>query len=74
MLIILDGLENLCGLLNVNSYNNKTIEYLNQFVNKCVQVKMIIIATMRTKASDLFSLINPSFEWNSQFKIDLNWS
>lgn len=35
-LIILYSLENLCGILNTNSYNPKTIEKLNQFVGKVV--------------------------------------
>jgi ATP-dependent 26S proteasome regulatory subunit len=64
ILIILDCLENLCGILNINSYNSKAIEYFNQFIGKVVTGKVILISTMRTKASDIFAIINPSFEWN----------
>jgi hypothetical protein len=69
MLIILDCLENLCGILNTHSYNNKHIEYINQLTNRIVKGKVILIATMRTQASDMFSIINPSFEWNEQYMI-----
>lgn len=69
VLIVLDALENLCGILNMSSYNSKNIEYLNKFVNKVVTGKIIFIATMRTNASELFTLINPTFEWNQKYII-----
>ncbi len=64
ILIILDSLENLCSILNTHSYNSKAIDCLNKFVNKVVLGKIIVIANMRTTASEMFSQINPSFEWN----------
>lgn len=67
VLIILDSLENLCGILNLSSYNARCIESLNKFVGHVVSGKIIVIATMRTKSSDMFSVINPSFEWNKIF-------
>ncbi|HSW76451.1 MAG TPA: ATP-binding protein [Candidatus Saccharimonadales bacterium] len=69
LLIVLDSLENLCGLLNHSSYNARCIEAFNKFVGHVVSGKVILIATMRTKASDMFSIINPSFEWNKQYII-----
>lgn len=64
ILIILDNLENLCGILNTSSYNPKAIEKLNQFVGNVVIGKVVLIATMRTSAYSIFSVINPIFEWN----------
>ncbi len=64
ILLILDSLENLCGILNCSSYNSKMIEYFNKFVNKVVTGKIILIATMRTRSSITFESINPSFEWH----------
>ncbi len=69
ILIILDNLENCCSLLNTSSYNSKTIDYLNKFVGRVVSGKIILIATMRTRASELFNYINPSFEWNHSYNI-----
>lgn len=66
-LIILDSLENLCSLLNKNSYNHKVIDYLNQFVNTCINNKIIVLATIRTTAFDLFSIVNPTFSWCVKF-------
>lgn len=70
ILIILDGFEHLCGILNVNSYNHKNIDFFNQFVNKKVTGKIILITTMRTTACSLFKSINPSFEWNTTYTIE----
>lgn len=70
ILIILDSLENLCGILNNRSYNPKTVERLNQFVGKVVTGKVVLISTMRTRSSTIFSTINPSFEWNINTNID----
>ena len=64
ILIVLDCLENLCGILNCSSYNAKIVEYFNKFVNKVVTGKIILIATMRTRSSMTFETINPSFEWD----------
>jgi DNA polymerase III delta prime subunit len=69
ILIILDSLENLCGILNVNSYNPKTVEKLNQFVGKVVTGKVILMATMRSSAHSIFSSINPAFEWNAHTRV-----
>lgn len=69
MLIVLDALENLCGILNTSSYNSKNIEYLNKFIGKVVTGKVVFIATMRTNASELFAMINPTFEWNQKYII-----
>lgn len=69
VLIILDSLENLCGILNSHSYNSKTVERFNQFVGKVVTGKVVLIATMRTSAFNIFSIINPSFEWNTHTDI-----
>ncbi len=64
ILIILDSLENLCGILNCSSYNAKNIEFFNKFTNKVVNGKILMIATMRIRASITFNTINPSFEWH----------
>lgn len=69
ILIILDGFENLCGILNTHSYNHKCIEYINQFVNQTIKGKVLLIATMRTAAHELFETINPAFEWDATYQI-----
>jgi hypothetical protein len=69
ILIILDSLENLCSILNTHSYNSKAIDCLNKFINRVVLGKVIIICNMRTNSSEMFSLINPSFEWDASISI-----
>lgn len=69
VLIILDSLENLCGLLNCSSYNARTVEYFNKFVGKVVTGKVVLIVTMRTRSSITFNTINPAFEWYHQYDI-----
>lgn len=69
ILIVLDGFENLCGILNTSSYNHKHIEYINQFVNQTIKGKVLLIATMRTTAVQLFETINPAFEWDAKYTI-----
>ena len=69
IVIILDNLENLCSLLNTSSYNAKHIDYFNKFVGRVITGKVILIASMRTRASITFNTINPCFEWHQTYEI-----
>jgi len=56
-------------VLNLGSYDARSIEKLNFFLNKVVIEHVVVIATMKTKGLELFGKINPCLEWDEEVAI-----